>query len=282
LDVLESAQEATAGGYRELALSVLQELRRRKKLPILTVGTGLYLRALLEGLADLPQRSEELRARLRASTEKHGDAHLHGLLKRLDTQSAQRIAAADTQKLMRAVEVCLLARRPLTEVHNEGRNPLTGWHIRKIGLQPAREELYVRIHARIDSMLAKGWQSEVSHLLSPRSSPDAADARRASAEAASLSLTGSGGSTGVAEAAKPFDFLGYRELAAVARKEMGLEEAREAIHRATRRYAKRQMTWFRREANVRWFQGFGDAAEVQAEALAWLEGDDRRASEPET
>src|SRR5271165_7653669 len=172
LDVLDPMEETTAGAYREMALAVLNDLRTRKKLPILTVGTGLYLRALFDGLADLPQRSEELRSRLRASVAEHGDAYLHRLLKRLDPPSAQRIAPADTQKLIRAVEVCLLSRKPLTEVHNQGRNPLTGWHILKIGLQPQREELYTHIHARIDAMLAKGWQHEVRQLLAASSAAD--------------------------------------------------------------------------------------------------------------
>jgi tRNA dimethylallyltransferase len=242
LDVLNLNEEATAGGYRERALTVLADLRKRKKFPILTVGTGLYLRALLEGLADLPLRSEELRARLRASTEKRGQPHLHRLLKRLDPQSAERIAPADTQKLLRAIEVCLLAQRPLTEVHSDGRNPLQGWQIIKIGLNPPRDELYARIHTRIDAMLAAGWQGEVTRLLASSSSRDA----------------------------KPFDFLGYRELAAVSRNELTLDQARAAIQQSTRRYAKRQSTWFRREQNVKWFPNFGDSAHLQSEIHHWL------------
>jgi tRNA dimethylallyltransferase len=262
LDVLDPSQEATAGGYRELALAVLNDLRARKKLPILTVGTGLYLRALLEGLADLPQRSEELRARLRASTEQHGANYLHRLLKRMDPQSANRIAPADTQKLLRAVEVCLLARKPLTQVHSEGRAPLQGWRIIKIGLQPSREELYARIHARIDHMLAAGWQDEVTGLIAAT----ATERREASAS--------------TPETAKPFDFLGYRELAAVNRNELSLEEARAAIQQATRRYAKRQQTWFRREQNVKWFAGFGDSAILQSEIYEWLKRCSGGSSDP--
>jgi len=262
LDVLDPSREATAGGYRELALAVLSDLRARKKPPILTVGTGLYLRALLEGLADLPQRSEELRARLRASAEKHGANYLHRLLKRLDPLSANRIAPADTQKLLRAVEVCLLARKPLTQVHNEGRTPLQGWHIIKIGLQPPREALYARIHARIDRMLAAGWQDEVTGLIAATSS-----------EHREVAAT-------VPETAKPFDFLGYRELAAVSRNELSLEVARAAIQQSTRRYAKRQQTWFRREQSVTWFAGFGDAPNTQAEIYNWLKHCSGGSSDP--
>jgi tRNA dimethylallyltransferase len=239
LDVLNPNEEATAGGYREMALSALQDLRTRKKLPILTVGTGLYMRALFEGLADLPQRSEELRTRLRAGAEKHGADYLHRLLKRLDADSANRIAPPDTQKIIRAVEVCILARKPLTRVHGEGRTPLEGWEIIKIGLEAPREELYARIHARIDSMLDSGWQNEVAQLLA--TSP---------------------------ENSKPFDFLGYKELAAVNRGDLSLDAARAEIQQSTRRYAKRQLTWFRREPNVRWFTNFGDAPDVQQQVLS--------------
>jgi tRNA dimethylallyltransferase len=240
VDVLDGKEEATAGGYRERALEVLRELRSREKLPIFTVGTGLYLRALLEGLADVPQRCESLRERLRESAAQHGAGYLHKILQRLDPESAGKIAAADTQKLIRAVEVCLLAKRPLSELHRDGREPLQGWRVIKIGLEPEREALYERIHARTEAMLARGWLDEVRHLVE----------------------------SGLPEDAKPFDFIGYRELRAVLRGEMKLDEARTPIEQATRRYAKRQLTWFRREQDVQWLPGFGDDAVIQQQALA--------------
>jgi tRNA dimethylallyltransferase len=242
IDVLGPKEEATAGGYRQLALTVLHDLRTRRKLPIFTVGTGLYLRALLEGLAEVPQRSEELRARLRATAEDHPSGHLHKLLKRLDPETASKIAPADEQKIIRAVEVCLLARKPISELHREARVPLEGWRALKIGLNPPREKLVERIHSRTDAMLEGGWLEEVKSLLA----------------------------SGTSEAAKPFDFIGYRELREVLQRKISLAEARETIQQTTRRYAKRQLTWFRREQGVRWFSGFGDEAAVQAEAMNWL------------
>ena len=242
MDVLSPQEEATAGGYRQLALSVLDGLRQRKRLPIFTAGTGLYLRALLEGLADVPQRSEELRERLRASMEEHPPGHLHRILKRLDPEAARKIAPADEQKLIRAVEVCVLTRKPVSEVLRAGRTPLEAWHVLKVGLMPPREKLNERIRVRIDTMLEQGWMREVQALLD----------------------------SGLSEDSKPFDFIGYRELRAVLRGEIALEAAREAIQQATRRYAKRQLTWFRREQGVRWFSGFGDDAGVQAGILEWL------------
>ena len=148
IDVLEPFEAATAGGYRELALAALADLRLRKILPILTAGTGLYLRALLEGLADLPVRSEELRARLRESSRKSGAGHLHRVLQRMDRTAAEKIAPTDEQKLIRAIEVCVLARKPITEVHRAGRSPLQGWRAVKVGLMPERELLHERIAAR--------------------------------------------------------------------------------------------------------------------------------------
>jgi tRNA dimethylallyltransferase len=239
IDVLDGTEEATAGGYREWAIHALEDLRARKKLPIFTVGTGLYLRVLLEGLADVPQRSEEVRERLRASAAEHGPSHLHSVLKKLDPVSAAKIAAADEQKLIRAIEVCLLARKPLSEVHRSGRKPLEGWRAIKIGLMPDRGALYKRIHARTEEMLANGWMEEVRGLVE----------------------------SAVPNNAKGFDFIGYRELRAVLRGEMHLDEARAAIQQATRRYAKRQLTWFRREKGVAWLAGFGDERRTQQEAL---------------
>jgi len=242
LDVLEGTQPATAGGYRERAIEVLEDLRERRKLPIFTVGTGLYLRVLLEGLADVPQRSEELRERLRATAAEHRPGHLHALLRRMDRPSAERIAVADEQKLIRAIEVCLLTKKPLSELHRRGRKPLEGWRAVKIGLKPEREELYERVVARTDKMLASGWLEEVRGLLD----------------------------RGIPDNAKGFDFIGYRELRAVLRSQLHFEEARVAIQQATRRYAKRQLTWFRREKGVEWLAGFGDSEQIQAAALARL------------
>ena len=243
LDVLSPEEPATAGRYREMAVGVLDDLRRRRRLPILTVGTGLYLRALLEGLADAPQRSEELRERLRVSAAQRGPGYLHRLLMRLDAEAAQKIAPADEQKLIRAIEICLLGKKPLSDVHRAGRAPLQGWRAIKIGLTPPRHALYERIHKRTNAMLGSGWLQEVRTLLA----------------------------TGIGDQAKAFDFIGYCELRAVLRGETTIEQARSAIQQATRRYAKRQLTWFRKEPNVHWFFGFGDDPQIQNAALARLE-----------
>jgi tRNA dimethylallyltransferase len=239
IDVLDPSEAATAGDYRARAIEVLAKLSAARRLPIFTVGTGLYLRALLDGLANVPVRSEPLRQKLRTSVSKRGPGHLHGVLRRLDPAAAKKIAAADEQKLIRALEVCLLTRKPLTEVYQSGRKRLEGWRAIKIGLAPERRSLSERVNARTETMLARGWMEEVLGLLE----------------------------RGLSEHAKPFDFIGYQELRLVLENKLTLEAARMAIQQATRQYAKRQMTWFRREAAVCWLEGFGDDPAIQQLAL---------------
>jgi tRNA dimethylallyltransferase len=173
---------------------------------------------------------------------RHPAGYLHRVLEKMDPEAASKIAAQDEQKLIRAIEVCLLTKRPLSEVHREGRNPLQGWRILKLGLQPDREALYERIHARTDSMLARGWMNEVCGLIA----------------------------SGLPETAKPFQFIGYRELREVTEGRQKLETARASIQQATRQYAKRQLTWFRREQAIHWLPGFGDEVRIQNDSLQWL------------
>jgi len=242
LDLVGPNEIFTAGEYRRRALEVLEDVERRGRLPIVTAGTGLYLRALLEGLADAPARSEELRARLRERVERRGAAYLHHLLARLDREAAARIAARDTQKVIRALEMRLLAGKTVGEIHRSGRKGLEGYRVHKIGLAPPRAQLYARIDARVEAMLRAGWLEEVKALLS----------------------------RGVPATAKPFEFIGYAELRDHLEGRLSLEEAVKQIQQATRRYAKRQITWFRREPGVEWFAGFGDAPEIQQAVLASL------------
>jgi tRNA dimethylallyltransferase len=238
-DLCEPHEIFTAGDYRRRAIAVLEDLRARRKLPVLTAGTGLYLRALLDGLADAPTRSEELRERLRHRARLRGSAYLHRILTRLDAEAAGRIAPQDEPKLIRAIEVCILAGKPVSEVHRAGRAPLEGWAPFKIGLNPPREALYERIHQRVRAMLAGGWLDEVQRLVA----------------------------AGIPATAKPFQFIGYRELRAHLRRgdftspaapSPSLDQTVAAIQQATRRYAKRQLTWFRREPAVHWLDAFGD------------------------
>ncbi|HEX4641916.1 MAG TPA: tRNA (adenosine(37)-N6)-dimethylallyltransferase MiaA [Candidatus Acidoferrales bacterium] len=244
LDLVDPSFPFTAGEYRARAVAVLEDLRKRGRLPILTVGTGLYLRALLEGLADAPARSEELRARLEAGADARNAQYLHRVLRRLDPEAALRIGSRDRPKMIRAIEVCLLTGRPLSELHRAGRTPLEGYRPIKIGLQPPRAALYARIEGRTRTMLERGWLEEVSRLVR----------------------------SGVPENSKPFDFIGYSELQAHLEGTVTLASATKAIAQSTRRYAKRQVTWFRKEQLVHWLSGFGDDPAIVAAAEKFVAG----------
>jgi tRNA dimethylallyltransferase len=273
LDLVDSSELFTAAEYRHRALDVLADLCRRNRLPIFTAGTGLYLRALLSGLSDAPARSESLRARLDTSAARHDGAHLHRVLRRVDPASAARISPRDRQKVVRALEIRFLAGRPLAEVYRAGRDPLREYAPLKIGLNPPRALLYARIEGRVQAMLARGWRDEVAALIERMhaSAPDTVSAPApapAVREAAPVRLAPPG-TTDAAKpgALKPFEFIGYREMREHLEKQKPLPETIAAIAQATRHYAKRQLTWFRKEPDVYWFTGFGDTPEI-AECVA--------------
>ncbi len=245
VDLVEPHEVFTAGEYRRRALDVLEDTRRRRKLPIITAGTGLYLRALLEGLADAPERSEELRERLRKKAELHGPEHLHRVLARMDKDAASKIAPRDTQKIIRAIEIRTLAGKPVGEIHRTGRRGLEGYNVIKIGLQPPRDALYARINARVQAMMASGWLEEVRGLVA----------------------------RGVPTDAKPFQFIGYSDLREyLVSSRRATEDAVKRIQQATRQFSKRQITWFRKESNVNWLPGFGDDPEIVTAALRIAQG----------
>jgi tRNA dimethylallyltransferase len=234
IDVVEPDQPYTAGEYSRAARAALREIAGRGRLPIVTGGTGLYLRALTEGLFAGPERQQGLRARLERSRERHGEGWLHRILVRLDPASARRIHANDAAKLIRAIEVCLTARRPLSEVL--GRDPLTGFRLLRIGLNPPRKELYERLDQRAAAMFAAGLVEETRGLLA-RYGP-----------------------------VKALDSLGYRQALAVLAGTLSEEAGIAAAQQGHRNYAKRQLTWFRREPEVHWLEGFGDEAEILSAA----------------
>lgn len=238
IDVVEPDEVFTAGDYATRATASLADVTARGKLPIVTAGTGLYLRALLDGLSDAPARSEQLRERLRGKARAKGPLHLHALLARLDPEAAKRIAPRDTQKIIRAIEMRVITGKTVSEVQRAGRKGLEGYVVTKIGLIPARDALYQRIHARVDNMIACGWLNEVRRLIDEGVSPDS----------------------------KPFQFIGYAELREHLEGRLPFNAAVESIQHATRRYAKRQLTWFRKEPGARWLAGFGDEASIAFEA----------------
>jgi tRNA dimethylallyltransferase len=230
IDVAQPDQPFTAGEYSRRARAALRDISARGRLPIVTGGTGLYLRAMTAGLFAGPERQTELRARLELSRYKHTEGWLHRLLKRLDPASAARIHANDTPKLIRAIEVCLAVRKPFSAVL--GRDPLTGFRLLRIGLNPPRKALYDRLNRRAATMFASGLIEEARGL---------------------LALYG---------LVKALDSLGYRQAMAVLAGTLSEEAGIAAAQQGHRNYAKRQLTWFRREPEVHWIEGFGDEPET--------------------
>lgn len=238
LDVLDPGEIFTAGEYARRAREVLREITARGRLPLVVGGTGFYLRALLDGLFPGPGRDERLRQRL-AQREARRPGLLHRLLRRWDPEAARRIHPADRPKLIRALEVCLLTRRPLSEWFAAGRDALTGYRVCKLGLNPPRAALYQRLDARCRAMFEQGLIEEVRRILA----------------------------MGYPPSIKPLEAHGYRQALQVLRGELDLPHALYYAQRNTRRYAKRQWTWFRREPNLIWMDGFGDDPAVQELAV---------------
>ena len=240
-DCVDPTGDVTAGEYARQARAVLAEINSRENLPIVVGGTGLYLRALLEGLFPGPQRSEELRERLRARAESRGSNHLHRILERLDRAAAGKIHPNDAPKLIRAIEVCLASRQKMSELWQEGRDPLRGFRILRLGLDPDRAALYRRINDRARVMFETGLIEETRKLLERYGA-----------------------------SARPISSLGYKQAAQLIRGEQAREQALEAAQQAHRNYAKRQMTWFRREPQVAWLAGFGDEPLIQERAMTMV------------
>ena len=234
IDILDPDQLFTAGEYARTARGVLAEISGHGRLPVVVGGTGFYLRALLDGLFPGPARDQALRDRL-AERERRRHGSIHRLLGRFDPQAAQRIHPNDLPKLMRALEVCLLTRRPVTEIYQEGRDELRGYETLKIGLSPPRAQLNARLDQRAEHMFQTGLIEEVRGILT----------------------------RGFTASAKPFESHGYRQAIQLLNGELNLAQAVYYAQRNTRRYAKRQMTWFRQEPRIEWFPGFGDEPQTQ-------------------
>lgn len=237
IDVVSPMEVFTAGDYSRLARAAIHEIHSAGHLPIVAGGTGLYLRALIDGLFAGPRRSEDLRQRLRARAAERGPQYLHALLRRLDAPAAAAIHPNDLPKLVRAAEICLSTRRSMTEMWQQGREALTGFRVLRIGLQPEREALYRRINVRARQMFDRGLIDETRDLM--RRYPEA----------------------------RPLESLGYKQAAQYLRGELTLEQAIALAQQGHRNFAKRQLTWFRREPDVQWLAGFGDDPLVRRQCL---------------
>jgi tRNA dimethylallyltransferase len=236
LDVASPDDFYTAGDYARAARAAITGIAGRGRMPIVSGGTGLYLRALLQGLSPGPPRSPLLRERLQRKAETRGPEALHRILRRVDRVSADRIHPNDSSKVIRALEVRLTSSRPMGDIWKEGREPLTGFRVLRLGLIPERRQLYERIDARAAGMFAQGLADETRDL-----------------------MANYGRTTALAS-------LGYRQAVQYLDSKITLEQAIAQASQGHRNYAKRQLTWFRREPEVHWLDGFGDDVTVRAEA----------------
>ena len=241
VDVADPAEAFSAASYARLARAALGHIAARGRLPIVAGGTGLYLRALLQGLFEGPSRDEAFRGRLEALAGRFGDARLHRLLARLDPEAAARIRPRDRVRVVRALEVYRVTGRPISEQQRSGSEPLRGFRGLVVGLDPGRAELRKAVEARTREMFARGLVEEVRGLLG----------------------------AGYAAGLRPLRAIGYRQAVAVARGEMSVAEAEDATVTETMRFAKRQRTWFRhQQPDVEWFT---HADEAFVAVLRWLD-----------
>ena len=241
IDVVEPTDEYTAARFAQDASRAIRDIHARGRLPIVVGGTGLYFRALTRGLFPGPAADAVLRARLERVAERRGDHWLHRVLRRVDLASAERIQPADRKRMIRAIEVYALTGRPLTAHFAETVSPLPEFDAIAVALRLSTAALEPRLRERVDGQLREGLEAEVRGLL-----------------------------TGLPPAARPFGGLVYRQMLDFVRGVRGLDETRALIVQENRRYARRQLIWFRKEPTLEWFDGPGESAQVHARVFAFL------------
>lgn len=234
VDILEPAAELSAGQFGRLGAAAIDEIRARGRLAIVVGGSGFYLEALWRGLAPLPQVPREVRAHWRRRLEREGLAVLRRELELLDPATAARLAPGDTQRTLRALEIESASGLPLSRWLAAPRRPASALVPLKVGLTLPRAVLYDRIRVRLGRMVERGWVEEVERLLG----------------------------RGIDPSQPAFRAIGYRDVARFVQGEIDLEAALAGAERDTRRYAKRQRTWFHRDADVEWLQPAEASAEV--------------------
>ena len=242
IDVADPLEEYSAARYAAEASAVIRDISRRGALPILVGGTGLYYRALTRGFFPGPARCGVLRARLERIANRHGDEYLHRLLRRVDPQSADRISHRDRKRLVRALEVYFLTGVPLTAHFEETRSPLPEYRVTSFALRLPDGDTAERVARRVDAQFEQGLLDEVRGLLA----------------------------AGVPPTAHPFTGLVYRQVLEHLRGVRDEAATRALIVRENRRYARRQLIWFRKEPNVHWIHAAGERAETLDDVLRAL------------
>lgn len=239
VDLVEPTDVYTAARFAQDAAQVIAEIHDRGRVPILVGGTGFYYRALTRGLFPGPGEDTEMRARLERIATRKGNEHLHRMLRRIDAESAARIAASDRKRMVRALEVYFLTGASLTAHFAETRSLIEGMPVLAIGLRIPPELTAERVARRVEEQFARGVVDEVRGLLA----------------------------RGVPATARPFGGLVYRQILEFMNGVRDEAETRALIVRENRHYAKRQLTWFKKEPDLEWFAGPGELPETIAAVL---------------
>ena len=224
IDIKNPDEDFSAAQFRKEALNSIASLHRKGKQPLLVGGTGLYIRALTRGLFPAPPADQRLREELKEQKKNKGKWYLHRELTKIDPAAASRIHPNDTFRVIRALEVFHLTGKSISEQHQNHQFKESYFNVLKIGLTRDRKELYDRIERRVDLMITSGLAEEVKSLLTK----------------------------GYPPTIKPFQSLGYKQVLGFLQGETDMDEAVQLIKRNTKRYAKRQITWFKKDAEIKW------------------------------
>jgi tRNA dimethylallyltransferase len=231
IDVVEPTDEYTAARYAREAAAVIRDIHARGRLPVLAGGTGLYFRALTRGLFPGPGRDDVLRGRLQGIAARRGAGFLHRMLRRVDPEAAVRIQPRDVKRMVRALEVFLLTGRPMTSHFAETRSLIPDVDVLAIALRLPASDISERVTRRVDEQFERGLLSEIRTLLA----------------------------RGIPEHARPFGGLVYRQALEHLHGVRDEPATRALIAQENRRYARRQLIWFRKEPDVIWLEGPGEA-----------------------
>jgi tRNA dimethylallyltransferase len=242
IDIAEPGESYSTGQYISTVVPIIEALQKKRKIPVIVGGTGLYIKAMTRGIFSGPSADWNLRENL-LSMEKEEKGALYNHLKELDPEAALKITPNDTRRIVRALEVCLKSSTSMSEMQKKLTQPLP-YEFIKIGLSRERKELYRMIEARVDEMLESGLVEEVRTVLKRTGGHRSGEAEERGLSAAPL---------------PSMQAIGYKEIAMYLRGEIPLDEAVRLIKRGTKRYAKRQFTWFKKEEGIHWI----DISDIQ-------------------
>jgi tRNA dimethylallyltransferase len=223
IDVVEPTEDFSVGKYRNLAKAAIEDIHRRERIALVCGGTGLYVRSLVDGLFEGPQADWELRRELSEEAEREGPEALHRRLTEVDPETAEKLSPQDVRRVIRALEVHQKARRPMSEFQRQWRHRQPGPVL--FGLTMGRAALYDRLEKRVDEMFQRGLVEETERLLE----------------------------RGLRNNRTAMQAIGYKEVIGYLDGHYSLDEAKRLLKRNTRRYAKRQLTWFRKDDRIRWY-----------------------------